>query len=74
MYNIFYRAEGQEYYYADLKGTGITSKEREGWYVQYDGTPEYDSGYTQFIFKTEAEADTFLSKAKTFSLSDFLNQ
>lgn len=72
--NKFYRKEGQEYYDNALNTVLTTDKDYEGWYVQYDGTPEYNSGYTQFIFKTEAEADTFLSKAKTFSLSDFLNQ
>lgn len=59
MYNIFYRAEGQEYYYADLKGTGITSKEREGWYMQFAGATDYDSGFTVRQFNTKEEALSF---------------
>lgn len=55
MFNIFYRARGQEYQWGDDREE--TSVELDSsWIIQREGSPEYDSGFTEIRFNTYAEA------------------
>ena len=58
MFNIFYRARGQEYRWGeDLEEESIELE--SSWIIQREGSPEYDSGFTEIRFNTYAEATEY---------------
>ena len=54
--NLFYRPEGLDYFVAVGTETYPASAEKSQWIIQWDGNPEYDSGYMQYTFTDEKSA------------------
>ena len=52
--NLFFRPAGTEYVYGREKYPATA--ESGQWIIQWEGSPEYDSGYYQQNFATELEA------------------
>jgi len=54
--NLFYRPEGTNYIFQVGQSMLPASAEKSQWIIQWDGNPEYDSGYMQYTFTDKASA------------------
>jgi len=52
--NLFFRPAGMRFRIANVEGLHTAKKNH--WIIQWEGYPEYDSGYVDFIFDSESEA------------------
>ena len=55
--NLFYRSGKEE---VSVEGLDWSEKANKGWYVQYRGRPDYDSGYTDYHFSSFEEAEVWI--------------
>lgn len=53
--NLFYRAAGTEVQVHNAPNFNYIQREN-AYVIQWEGNPEYDSGYSEYIFKTLNEA------------------
>ena len=54
--NLFYRPEGTNYIFHGDQNMIPASAEKSQWIIQWDGNPEYDSGYMQYVFADKESA------------------
>ena len=52
--NLFFRPEGLDYFYSWEMYPA--SAEKSHWIIQWEGSPEFDSGYMQYTFTDEESA------------------
>ena len=52
--NLFFRPKGMEYKIAGLDDNFIAGE--DVWVIQWEGYPEYDSGYVDYVFDSESDA------------------
>lgn len=61
MFNIFYRKRGQEYQWGDdLENTSISLN--SNWIIQFGGSSDYDSGFSEHRFKSLESAVAFAAE------------
>lgn len=65
---LFFRPEGAKYH---LEGFGEMVQREPAYIVQFGGSPTYDSGYAQYHFETEDEAQRkFDDKLRSYWIID----
>ena len=60
--NLFFRPEGMDYTFHGDCGMHPASAEKSQWVIQWDGSPEYDSGYMAYQYADEAAARVAFSE------------
>jgi hypothetical protein len=52
--NLFFRPKGMQYKIEGVDGDFVAGE--DVWVIQWEGYPEYDSGYVDYLFDSEDDA------------------
>jgi len=68
---LFFRPAGMSviFYFGDTNEESWYPQAKDAWYIQWRGSPEYNSGYSEMEFQTFAEAKAVFDECEADELA-----